>query len=159
MIYPYPSLNLAYAVVSMIERRIHMSAKTKISGLGKGSKAVFVSGGRRRHHRRHHRRHEDFAVEGIQEMGADLSRSFAKLRKRRKARRLVAAIRHCDRRAINEIFEWRCREICFFRKPGFDCVKISCCFGRGSAFVTFDICVRSLNRCCGFDGGFRNGFF
>lgn len=156
LIYPYFSLNLAYDGVSMIERRIHMSVKSEISGLRNGRSVAGVSEGRRRHH--HHR--DDFAVEGIQDMGRDLSRSFAKLRRRCKARKLVAAIRHCDRRAVNEIFDWKCREICFFKKPGFDCVKISCCFGRGSAFVTFDICVRSLNRCNGYGNGFYgNGFY
>ncbi|MFF2889827.1 hypothetical protein [Paenibacillus sp. NPDC057967] len=131
-----------------------MSAKAEISGLRNGRGVAGVSTGRRRHHRKHHRRHDDFAVEGIQDLGGELSRSFAKLRKRCKARKLVAAIRRCDRRAINEIFDWKCREICFFRKPGFDCVKISCCSRRGSAVITFDICVRSLNRCHGGGCGF-----
>ncbi|MFD0589543.1 hypothetical protein ACFQZE_16260 [Paenibacillus sp. GCM10027627] len=115
---------------------------------------------RKHHHRRHHRR-EDFAVEGIQEAGIDLSKKFAKLRKRCEARRLVEAIRRCDHRTVNEIFDWRCRAIHFFKKPGFDCVKICCSFGRGSAVISFDICVRSLHHhrgfCCG--GFFGNRFY
>ncbi|RJE84261.1 hypothetical protein D3P07_23100 [Paenibacillus sp. 1011MAR3C5] len=130
-----------------------MSAKAEISGLRNGRRVAGASTGRRRHH------HDDFAVEGIQDLGGELSRSFAKLRRRCKARKLVAAIRHCDRRAINEIFDWKCREICFFKKPGYDCVKISCCSGRGSAVITFDICVRSLNRRNGYGYGGGYGFY
>lgn len=105
--------------------------------------------GLRRGFRRDRDRRDDFAVEGIQEAGRDLSRKFAKLRRRCQARRLVAAIRHCDCRTVNELFNWRCRAINFYKRPGFDCVTISCRFGRGSAFITFDICVRSLFNGCG----------
>lgn len=116
-----------------------------------------ISGRRRRRHHRHHRHHrrEDRAVEGIQQAGRELSDTFRRLQRRCKARKLVEAIRRCDAHTVNRLLDRDCRVHCFFRKPGFDCVKICCRFGRGdSAFVTFDICVRSVSneffhhRCC-----------
>lgn len=117
------------------------------------SKKMNVSGCNRRSCRRKHRRREEFAVEGIQDVSRDLSRTFARLRNRRNARRLVDAIRRCDAATIHFLLAGhRSRVVCFFRRPGFDCVKIVT-FGRdGAATVTFDICVRSLHH------GFRNEF-
>ncbi|WP_238188209.1 hypothetical protein [Paenibacillus sp. L3-i20] len=131
-----------------------MSTKLEISGLNRGRRGS-VAGDFRRHrkHHRHHRRDDDFAVEGIQEAGRDLSRKFANLRRRCQARRLVEAIRHCDCRVVNELFDWHCRAINFFKKPGFDCVRICCSFGRHSAVISFTICVRRR-----FDGCHRHGF-
>ncbi|WP_168118687.1 hypothetical protein [Paenibacillus sp. HB172176] len=104
-------------------------------------------------HRRHHRHHHfDPAVEGIQDAGRDLSKTFAKLEKRCKARRIVHAIRNCDARAVNSVLDHHCRVQCFFKRPGYDCVRICCSFNRGAATVTFDICVRSLNNGYGYNG-------
>ncbi|MBH5318683.1 hypothetical protein I6N90_12830 [Paenibacillus sp. GSMTC-2017] len=130
-----------------------MSAKLEVSGLRRN----------RRHHRHHDRRRhhrDDFAVEGIQEAGRELSRRFANLRRRCQARRLVEAIRHCDCRVVNELFEFHCRAIHFFKKPGFDCVRICCTFGRDSAVISFDICVRRrFDECRRHDCGCgRHGF-
>lgn len=133
-----------------------MSAKLKISHRRNDRVAGVVNGRRKRHH--HRRRFDDFAVEGVQDMGRELSNAFNKLRRRRKARKLVAAIRHCDHRAVNEIFDWRCRSVHFFKRPGYDCVKICCSFDRGATFVTFDICVRSLYNGYG-NGFYGNGFY
>lgn len=129
-----------------------MSAKLEISHVGYGR-------GRRVAGAMDRRRRDDFAVEGIQDAGRDLSRKFANLRRRCQARKLVAAIRHCDCRAVNELFNWRCRAINFYKRPGFDCVKICCSFGRGSAVISFDICVRSLYNGYGYGNGFGNGFY
>ncbi|MHA7966595.1 hypothetical protein ACX93W_21010 [Paenibacillus sp. CAU 1782] len=138
-----------------------MSKKMKVSGWNRVGDVAGASRRKCRRRRRHHR--EEFAVEGIQEVSRDLSRTFARLRNRRNARMLVHAIRHCDARTINFLLAGhRSRVVCFFRKPGFDCVKI-CSFGRdGAATVTFDICVRSLHNGYGngfgYGGGFGGGF-
>ncbi|MDQ6421338.1 hypothetical protein RB620_18080 [Paenibacillus sp. LHD-117] len=105
-------------------------------------------------------RHRGNAVRGVQEAGRELSQSFARLRKRSNARKLVAAIRHCDFRAVNRLLDRDCRAVCFFKKPGYDCVKIACGFGRNnSAIVNFDICVRSLRHRCGGGCGGGCGFY
>lgn len=114
---------------------------------------------------RHHRR--GGAVRGVQEAGSELSDTFGKLRKRCNARKLVAAIRHCDARAVNHLLTRDCRTVCFFKRPGYDCVKVACGFGRrGATIVTFEICVRNaFDRGCGcgfgggYGGGYGNGFF
>jgi hypothetical protein len=118
---------------------------------------------------RHHDRIE-FDVAGVQDAGRQLSRTFRRLRNRRNARRLVEAIRHCNHHEVNRLLSRDCRAVCFFKKPGFDCVKIACGFGRrNSVIVSFDICVRSLHDRCGrgcgcggyggYGGGYGNGVF
>ncbi|OBR62397.1 hypothetical protein A7K91_01920 [Paenibacillus oryzae] len=127
-----------------------MSKKMKVSGWERGAVRGAYRGKRKFHH------HEDFAVEGIQEISRDLSKTFARLRCRRNARRLVHAIRCCDAATINCLLAGcHSRVVCFFKKPGYDCVKI-CSFGRGgAATITFDICVRSL--CNGYGNGYGYG--
>ncbi|MCR2804210.1 hypothetical protein [Paenibacillus soyae] len=132
-----------------------MSANLQVShNRRRGNNVAGAMNGRRKHHHHHHHRRDDFAVEGIQDAGRVLGARFNDLRKRCKARRLVAAIRHCDARTIHDLFGHHCRVVCFFKRPGYDCVKLSCSFDRGAAVVTFDICVRSLNRGCGCGCGF-----
>lgn len=109
------------------------------------------------HYRRRHHRDSDSAVEGVQQAGRVLSDTFKELERRCKARRIVAAIRHCDARAVNSVLDRHCRVQCFFRRPGYDCVKICCSFNGGATVVSFDICVRSLNYGYnGFNG--NNGY-
>ena len=132
-----------------------MSANLQVSHLKRsGNNVAGAMSGRRKHH--HHR--DDFAVEGIQDAGRVLGAKFNNLRKRCKARKLVAAIRHCDARTIHDLFGHHCKVLHFFKRPGYDCVKLCCSFDRGAAVVTFDICVRSLNRGCG-NGFYGNGIF
>lgn len=126
-----------------------MSAKLKVSNWRRRRVAGAMNGRRRRNH---HRR-DDFVVEGVQDMGRELGQKFNNLRRRCKARKLVAAIRHCDHRAVNELFDWHCRSIHFYKRPGYDCVRICCSFNRGAVVVSFDICVRSLYN------GYGNGFY
>lgn len=101
------------------------------------------------------------AVRGVQEAGRELSNTFGKLRRRCDARKLVAAIRHCDAREVNRLLTSDCRTVCFFRRPGYHCVKVACGFGRaGATIVTFDICVRdAYNHGCGCgNGGYAGGY-
>ncbi|MHA6482311.1 hypothetical protein ACX1C1_10480 [Paenibacillus sp. strain BS8-2] len=133
-----------------------MSDRVEVSSCcGRGEFVGGVS-----HHGHRHRRGR--AVAGVQEAGRELSNTFGKLRKRSNARKLVAAIRHCDARAVNRLLTSDCRTVCFFKRPGHDCVKVACGFGRaGAAIVTFDICVRNAfdrGHGCGC-GGFGNGFY
>ncbi|MCU6712799.1 hypothetical protein M6D81_29265 [Paenibacillus sp. J5C_2022] len=114
-----------------------MSARVEISGWNRRR----VGGAFKRRHRRRRRFFDDSAVEGIQEAGKVLGADFNNLRRRSQARKLAAAIRHCDARAVNNLFDFPCRTVCFFKRPGFDCVKICCFFGRGSVNITLDICV------------------
>lgn len=131
-----------------------MSNRVEVSCCGGGQ-----VGGAFDHHGNRHRRGN--AVRGVQEAGRELSNTFGKLRRRSDARRLVAAIRHCDAREVNRLLTTDCRTVCFFKKPGYDCVKVACGFGRrGATIVTFDICVRNAfdHGGCGCGGGYGGGF-
>lgn len=135
----------------MIERRIEMSAKMEISHCCNARRSRGRVGGASSRRRRRHRR-VDFAVEGIQDAGRELSDLFRRLRRRRNAERLVAAIRHRDVCAIKHLLGCHCKVEFFFCRPGYECVKICCSFNRGAATVSFDICVRRLfderQQCC-----------
>lgn len=153
-IYPSePSLR-AYNRLSVIERRDYMSNRMEVSCCGGGQ----VGGA----YDRGNWNRRGGAVRGVQEAGRELSHTFGKLRRRRDARRLVAAIRHCDAREVNRLLTSDCRTVCFFKRPGYDCVKVACGYGRaGATIVTFDICVRSAydQGCgCGNGGGYVGGY-
>lgn len=118
-----------------------MSTISNVGGYRNGYRGRGVMGAYGRNRKR--RRRNDTAVEGVQESGRVLSRFFDKLERRCKARKLVDAIRRCDAWAVQDLLDdRRCRVLGFCPRPGFDCVKICCVFGRRrNVVVTFDICV------------------
>ncbi|MBD2872904.1 hypothetical protein [Paenibacillus arenilitoris] len=107
------------------------------------------------------RKKQDPAVEGVQEAGKELSEIFRQLKNEEVAEKLVRAIRSRDAKTINCLLDCDCRVVNFFSTREFDCVRISCRFGRyNDVVITFDICVRRVrdevggvqnrNSCCWF---------
>ncbi|WP_127570700.1 hypothetical protein [Paenibacillus xylaniclasticus] len=93
----------------------------------------------------HRSRQDDQVVDTIQDAGQELNCIFGLLEQRRVAEELVRAIRRHDRCVVEMILKHcgcDCKVVDFFRSGGFDCVRVSCRFGRMSEVkVTFDICI------------------